>query len=101
MRKSLRRWLLHRRSPRMKPLCQRVAWGDFEHRMRRAIAIDVAVDLGLVSRTALLAQQMTRQLPALDFDHSAPTEYVPGYWFYADQTIPDLNATQPEELVLK
>lgn len=86
MRTSLRRWLLYRREPKIKPLALRTTWGDFAFRMRRAIDIDIQVELGEVTLAELKAMHITRPIPAID--HGAPTEAAParhGYWYYSDE----------------
>lgn len=99
MRKGLRRWLLQRRTSTLQPLYQRTSWYDFAGRMHRAIALDVALLLGEITLAEIRAQQKTRPLPAVE--PNAPTERVPGYWWYADETIHvadsriDVNATLP------
>lgn len=94
MRRSVRRWLLQWRKPKLDPLWLRASsWYDFEGRMRRAIAIDIAVELGEVTRSELLEKQITRPLPTVDPD--APTEQATArHWFYAEDTIADPNATK-------
>jgi hypothetical protein len=98
MRKSLRRWLLHRRGPKMKPLIQRIGWFDFAGRMHRAIDVDVRVLLGEVTRADLARQQATKPLPRIS--HNAPTVAMPPVSFYADETLRvpcssvDENATE-------
>lgn len=79
-----RRWLFHRRNPTLQPLYQRTSWYDFEGRMRVAIAIDMQILLGEVTRAELLDKQRTRPVPTLD--HDAPTLAVEQHWIYADET---------------
>lgn len=88
MRKSLRRWLLQRRSPKIQPLIQRTSWGDFAYRMRRAIALDIAIDLGEMTRSEARTRQRTRPLPAIDYNASTIAGPVSPSWeFYAGDTM--------------
>lgn len=95
MRTSLRRWLLHRREPKLKPLYQRTSWYDFAGRMRRAIAIDIAIELGEVRRSELLALHATRMIPIVD--PAAETVAAQSCQFYAEETVAEIDvyATQP------
>ena len=96
MRRSLRRWLLHRRVQRVQSLVLRTSWYDFAGRMRRAIALDIQFDLGELRRADLLRQQATKPLPRVD--PNAPT-VVQRYWMYDDATMaddPNRTQTLPE-----
>lgn len=102
MRTSLLRRLLRRGEPEMKPLAMRTTWGDFAHRMHRAIEIDIQVELGEVTLAELKAMQLTRPVPIID--HGAPTEAAPSlprYWFYSDETVAmDPKRTQTMETAI-
>lgn len=96
MRRSLRRWLFHRRIPTIRPLCQRTSWDDFAGRMRRAITIDMLVLMGEVTLAELELMQVTRPLPACD----AETLAEPRFWGWHEcetvandeyATLPDLT----------
>lgn len=103
MRKSLRRWLLHRRQPQVKPLYQRTSWYDFAGRMHRTLDLDIRFDLGEITRSEWRDQKKTKPLPAVD--PNAPTEAAHLHWSCADETIAEVGieidqyATQPMELV--
>ena len=105
MRRSVLRWLLRRGKPKIAPLYQRTSWYDFEGRMHRAIALDMAIELGEITRAEVVARQITR--PLLSVDPAAPTEQAPAsqHWFYNDATIAsgivDEHATRAMEPSLK
>lgn len=88
MRRSLRRWLLQRRTSTLQPLYQRTTWYDFAGRMHRAIALDIALLLGEITLAEVRAQQMTRLLPVVEPD--APT--------CVTEIRVDANATLPIEI---
>lgn len=91
MRKGLRRWLFHRRAPKMRPLYQRTGWQDFCLRMRRAIDIDIRMDLGELNRDEWILKQTTKPLPAYD----APTVATWERQWWRETTQPDPHGTQP------
>ena|SRR5579859_2314556 len=92
MRKSLRRWLFQRRQPKLAPLVTRTTWGDFAHRMRRAIAIDIAVELGEITRRELRERQKTRPLASVDYNAHTIAEHARRS--YAEDTIADNHIDQ-------
>lgn len=97
MRRSVLRWLRQRGKPKIAPLCLRTTWGDFAFRMRRAIDLDIRIDLGEITRAEAMARQITRPLASVE--HDAPTVAAPRYWTCDDQTLVDAYATREIEPV--
>lgn len=91
----------------MPPLYQRTNWANFAVRMRRAIAIDIAILIGDATRADLLSIQVTRPLPRIEYN--AATERVACCRNNDERTMVDLalaarvdpNATEPMELVVR
>lgn len=86
MKPSKRLRLLRWRKPEIKPLILRTSWGDFAHRMRAAIILDMAILLGDIDPETLEELHKTQPLPALANDAPTQAEPRPRYWWWNDET---------------